>query len=62
MVDILKQVIKKRGVVKNIKIPGINKIVFRHVEKDGNLHNCIQNTLQKRDFERYIFIMFGTVN
>jgi len=47
MINILKQVVEKKGVVKNIKIHGIKKIVFRHVEKDGKLHHCIKKALQK---------------
>lgn len=47
MVDILKQVVEKKGIVKNIKMDNIKKIVFKHVEKDENLHHCIQNALQK---------------
>ena len=44
---ILNKIVENKGVVKKVKISGMNNTDFKHSEKDVNLHHCIQRGLKK---------------
>ena len=44
---LLNKIVENKGVVKKVKISGINSIDFKHSEKDVNLNHCIKRGLKK---------------
>jgi hypothetical protein len=53
--EILFEVMKKQGVLKNIEITALNKMTFKHAIKDETLNENMKKTL-KRVMKKKLFI------